>query len=66
MRVRLRERRLEAGWTQEQLGERVGVSRQTIISIEAGRYMPSLPLALRLARTFGCRVEDLFELEEGE
>jgi putative transcriptional regulator len=62
--VRLRERRQAVGWTQEQLAERVGVSRQTIISIETGRYMPSLPLALRLARAFRCRVEDLFTLEE--
>lgn len=64
MRVLLRQRRTGVGLTQEQLAERVGVSRQTIISIETGRYSPSLPLALRLARVFTCTVEDLFQLEE--
>lgn len=52
------------GLTQEKLAERVQVSRQTIISIEGGRYMPSLELALRLGRAFDCRVEDLFGIEE--
>jgi putative transcriptional regulator len=65
LRIHLREKRTAAGLTQEQLAEKVGVSRQTIISIEAGRYLPSLPLALRLARVFACAVEDLFALEEG-
>jgi len=52
------------GLTQEKLAERVQVSRQTIISIEGGRYVPSLELALKLGRTFDCRVEDLFGIEE--
>ncbi len=51
------------GWTQEKLAERVQVSRQTIISIEGGRYVPSLELALKLGRVFNCRVEDLFGIE---
>jgi putative transcriptional regulator len=46
--------------TQEDLANRVGVSRQTIIAIESGRYTPSLGLAFRLARLFKCRIEDLF------
>ena len=50
--------------TQEDLAQRVGVSRQTIIAIESGRYTPSLGLALRLAKLFKCRVEDLFTLKE--
>jgi putative transcriptional regulator len=50
--------------TQEDLAGRVGVSRQTIIAIESGRYTPSLGLALRLAKLFKCRVEDLFALKE--
>ena len=46
--------------TQEDLANRVGVSRQTIIAIESGRYTPSLGLAFRLARLFKCRIEDIF------
>lgn len=57
-----RHRRLRE-WTQEALAERVGVTRQTIISIEGGRYNPSVGLALRLARAFGVSVEDLFQIE---
>jgi len=59
----LKERRQAHDMTQQDLSQVVGVSRQSIISIERGRYIPSLPLALRLADTFGCRVEDLFQLE---
>ena len=47
--------------TQEALATRVGVSRQTIIALEAGKYVPSLVLALRIARAFGVRVEDVFQ-----
>lgn len=61
---RLRERRESAGLTQERLAALAGVSRQTINSIEAGRYVPSLELALKLGRVFGCRVEDLFGIAE--
>lgn len=52
--------------TQEELANLVGVTRQTIISIEQGRYVASLPLALKLARVFNVRVDDLFRLKEGE
>lgn len=52
--------------TQEQLARRVGVSRQTIIAIEKGSYNPSVALALRIARAFGVRVEDVFRLADGE
>ena len=48
--------------TQAELADRVGVTRQTIIAIEAGKYMPSLPLAFKLARTFGLGVEEVFQL----
>lgn len=48
------------GLTQEKLAERVQVSRQTIISIERGKYVPSLELALRFGEAFNCQVEDLF------
>ncbi len=60
---RVRELRLELGWTQQQLGEAVGVSRQSINSIERGRYVPSLPLALAIARVFGHPADDVFSLE---
>jgi putative transcriptional regulator len=54
------------GMTQQELGDLVGVSRQTIHSIEKGRYNPSVGLALELARVFGVAVEELFELGEEE
>ena len=60
---RVKELRAARAWTQEQLAEAVGVSRQSIISIERGRYVPSLPLALLLARVFACPVEQIFTLE---
>ena len=55
--------RTERGWTQEQLAERVGVSRQSVNSIERNRYVPSLPLALKFARVFERPTEDIFSLE---
>jgi putative transcriptional regulator len=61
---RLREVRDQAGLTQERLAVMVKVSRQTINSIEAGRYVPSLELALKLGHVFRCRVEDLFGIAE--
>ncbi|NLE99159.1 MAG: helix-turn-helix transcriptional regulator [Propionibacterium sp.] len=54
------EHRKRLGLSQERLAEALGVTRQTVISIEKGRFDPSLPLAFRLARVFGCRIEDLF------
>jgi putative transcriptional regulator len=61
---RIREYRLRHGLTQEALANSVGVSRQSINSIERGRYTPSLALALRFARVFDCSADELFELEE--
>lgn len=59
----LRERRKAAGGlTQQELAERAGVTRQSIISIEGGKYRPSVELALMLARALGCKVDDLFHL----
>ena len=63
MRNRVRELRMERGMTQEQMAERVGVSRQTIISIESGRYNPSIVLAYKLARVFGQIIEEVFFYE---
>jgi len=61
---RLRDLRTARGWSQAELGTRVGVSRQAIIAIEMGRFDPSLPLAFKLARLFGLRIEDIFESDE--
>ena len=63
MKNRLRELREEAGLSQAQLAEAVDVSRQTIISIEKGRYVPSLGLALSIGRFFGRPVESIFREE---
>ena len=60
MKSRVRELREARGWSQAQLGERLEVSRQTINAIETGKYDPSLPLAFRIARLFGLRIEDVF------
>jgi putative transcriptional regulator len=49
--------------TQQQLADKVGVTRQTIIAIESGRYAPSLPLAFKLARTFNVKIEQVFQYE---
>jgi len=49
--------------TQEQLAQKVGVTRQTIIALEAGKYLPSLLLAIRIARVFGMMVEEVFQIE---
>ncbi len=54
------------GMTQEALARACGVTRQTIIALEAGRYAPSLELAFRIARTFGVSVEDVFQWKETE
>lgn len=60
---RVRELRCERGWTQQELAAAVGVSRQSINSIERDRYVPSLPLALEFARVFACPTDDIFSLE---
>ena len=60
---RVRELRLERGWTQQQLAEAVGVSRQSVNSIECRRYEPSLELALALARVFARPTDEIFSLE---
>ena len=64
MRNRVRDLRERHGWSQGELGERLAVSRQTINAIETGKYDPSLPLAFRLARLFGQRIEQIFVPEE--
>lgn len=67
MTNRLRLLRAERNWSQAELAERLGVSRQTINAIETQRYDPSLPLAFSLARLFGVAIEQIFEPEgDGE
>lgn len=65
MEQRIKELRASFGWTQEQLSEKLGVSRQTIISIENGRYKPSLELAYKIAKSFQLSIEEVFIFEEG-
>jgi putative transcriptional regulator len=60
---RVKELRTAQGWTQEQLAQAVGVSRQSINSIERNRYVPSLELALTFARVFDCSTDQIFQLE---
>ena len=64
MRNRVREQRTQRGLSQAEVASALGVSRQTVISIESGRYLPSLPLAFRIARFFGMPVDRMFEPEE--
>jgi putative transcriptional regulator len=61
---RVKELRLARGWTQQELADAVGVSRQSINSIERQRYEPSLALALTFSRVFGHPTDDIFKLEE--
>lgn len=64
MRSQLKILRAERGWSQEHLAQRLGVSRQTVNAVETGRYEPSLSLAFKMARLFGCPIETIFEPEE--
>jgi len=64
MRNDVKERRLERSLSQAELAKAVSVSRQTINSIETGKYVPSLPLALALGRFFGVPVEEMFHADE--
>ena len=61
MKNRLRVLRAEREWSQAELAERAGVSRQTVNAIEVGKYDPSLPLAFTLARIFGQAIEQIFQ-----
>jgi len=61
MNNRLRVLRAERGWSQAELGGRIGVSRQAVNAIETGKHDPSLPLAFSLARLFELRIEEIFD-----
>ena len=66
MENRIKELRASAGLRQEDLARQVSVSRQTIISLENGRYNPSLELAWKLSRALGTSIEDLFSFDQGD
>ena len=66
MRNRVRDERVQRGLSQAELASGLGVSRQTVIAIESGRYSPSLPLAFRIARFFESTVDDMFDASEEE
>ncbi|MCM3538055.1 helix-turn-helix transcriptional regulator [Priestia endophytica] len=57
--------RAERKWTQKEVAEKIQVSRQTIVSIEANKYNPSLILSFKLAQLFGVRIEEIFQYSEG-
>ena len=64
IRNNVKQLRTQLGWTQKQLAAEVGVSRQSINSIERNRYVPSLPLALTFSRVFGRPTDEIFVLEQ--
>ncbi|MGB3100579.1 MAG: helix-turn-helix transcriptional regulator [Psychrobacillus psychrotolerans] len=66
MKNYVRDKRMAFGMTQDELSEKLDVSRQTIISLEKGKYNPSINLAFKLSRLFTCTIEDLFIYEEEE
>ena len=66
MNTRIKELRKQHKLSQEELADAVGTTRQTITSIETGKYVASLPLAYRIARHFGLKIEDVFMLDEEE
>ena len=66
MKNRVRELRTERGWSQSDLGDQLGVSRQSVNAIEAGRYDPSLPLAFKIAAVFRQPIERIFHPDEAE
>ena len=65
MKNRLTVLRAERGWTQADLAQRLDVSRQTIVSIEKGKYDPSLPLAFKIAQLFELTIEEIFQPDDG-
>jgi putative transcriptional regulator len=66
MRNRIKEQRIQRELSQAELATVIGVSRQTVISLESGRYLPSLPLAFRIARFFDMTVDKMFDPEDEE
>ncbi len=65
MKNTIKVERAKKDWTQADLAKHIGISRQAVNSIETGKFTPSTVLALRMAEAFGCTVEALFQLEDG-
>jgi putative transcriptional regulator len=63
---RLKVLRAENDWSQAELADRIGVARQTIVALEAGKYAPSLPLAFKLSKLFSKPVEEIFDPESAD
>ncbi|HKH28349.1 MAG TPA: helix-turn-helix transcriptional regulator [Sphingomicrobium sp.] len=61
MNNRVKDLRTERGWSQVELAEKIGISRQSVYAIESGKFDPSLPVAFRIAELFGMSIEDIFE-----
>ena len=61
MKNRVKVLRTERGWSQVQLAEKIGISRQSVYAIESGKFDPSLPVAFRIAELFGMQIEEIFE-----
>ena len=66
MKNRLKVLRAENDWSQAELADRIGVARQTIVALEAGKYAPSLPLAFKLSKLFNKPVEEIFDPESAD
>ena len=66
MKNRLKVLRAERDWSQQDLADRLGVSRQSVNAIETGRYDPSLPLAFRIAEIFAMAIEDIFQKDDAQ
>ena len=66
MKNRIKDLRKVKKWTQEELSQRVDVSRQSIVAIETGKYNPSLKLAFKIAQQFDCSIEEVFLFDEGD
>lgn len=64
MKNHLKSLRAERGWSQQDLGDRLHISRQSVNAIETGKYDPSLPLAFRIAALFGAKIEEIFDAGE--
>ena len=65
MNNRVKVLRTERGWSQIELAEKIGISRQSVYAIESGKFDPSLPVAFRIAEQFGMTIEDIFEKGTG-
>ncbi len=63
MKNRLKVLRAERDWSQAELADRLGIARQTVVALEAGKYAPSLPLAFKIGKVFSRTVEEIFQPE---